>query len=106
VTNPAAAASAPTSGRSGFDVTALHERLAASARRCYPAAARRFGLAGEATLDFCLDAVGGLTRAALSRSSGHPMLDAAARECVLSGAQPFPTEAAGACYSVPVRFGR
>jgi TonB family protein len=89
-----------------FDVTALHQRLSESARRCYPAAARRFGLSGEATVAFCLDASGALTSTTLAGSSGQSLLDTAARECVIAGALPFPADAAGGCYSVPVRFSR
>jgi protein TonB len=97
---------APGPAAPTFDVAALHARLAASAQRCYPAAARRFGLAGEVELDFCLDAAGALSSHRLARSSGQSLLDSAAVDCVLQGAQPFPAEAFGGCYSVPVRFGR
>jgi protein TonB len=97
---------APEPASAAFDLAALHARLAASAQRCYPAAARRFGLTGVAVLDFCLDAAGALTSHQLARSSGQSLLDTAAVDCVLQGAQPFPAEAFGGCYSVPVRFGR
>src|SRR5207253_2732438 len=50
----------PTGGEGAppppFDVSALHAALADSARRCYPPAAKRFHLTGEAQVDFCLDA--------------------------------------------------
>jgi TonB family protein len=98
---PAAAAAAKT-----FDVTSLHAALAESARRCYPAAAKRYHLTGEAQVDFCLDAVGALTSLKLSKPTGQDLLDAAARECVVASAMPLPSEAAGGCFTVPVRFGR
>ncbi len=88
------------------DVAALvHARLAAVADGCYPAAARRFRQRGTATLSFCSDAAGVITGGHVSASSGASMLDTAARECVLTAASPLPLPAAGACFSVPVRFG-
>jgi TonB family protein len=93
-------------GQAAFDPAALHSKLAASAQRCYPAAARRFSLTGEAQLEFCLDENGALGSHTLTHSSGQSLLDSAALDCVLQGAQPFPAEAFGGCYSVPVRFGR
>lgn len=88
------------------DVAALvHARLAAVADGCYPAAARRFRQRGTATLSFCSDAAGVITGGRVSASSGASMLDTAARECVLNAASPLPLPAAGACFSVPVRFG-
>lgn len=90
--------------RRAFDVTALHAALAESARRCYPPAAKRYHLTGEAQVDFCLDGAGALSSTKLLSSTGQQLLDAAARECVISGALPLPAEASGGCYSVPVRF--
>jgi TonB family protein len=90
-------------GRS-FDVKALHAALAEAARRCYPAAARRYRLSGEAQIDFCLDGSGALSSTRLVASSGAEVLDAAARDCVIAGALPLPREAVGGCYTVPVRF--
>jgi TonB family protein len=104
--SPGPAVHGPAPAQPSFDAAALHARLADSAQRCYPAAARRFGLTGQATVDFCLDASGALSSTALSLSTGQALLDTAARDCVVKGALPFPTEAAGGCYSVPVRFGR
>jgi len=95
---------APPTSAPVFDITALHAQLAAAAQRCYPPAAKRYRLTGEATVDFCLDAAGALKSTALARSSGQDLLDGAARDCVIAGALPFPSEAAGGCYSVPVRF--
>jgi TonB family protein len=83
----------------------MHAALAASAQRCYPPAAKRYRLSGEATVEFCLDASGGLSSTKLASSSGENLLDDAARDCVIAGALPFPKDAAGGCYSVPVRFG-
>jgi TonB family protein len=97
VTQPARAVPA-------FDAAAMHARLAASAQRCYPAAARRFSLTGEAQIEFCLDDQGRLSSTKLTHSAGQALLDDAARDCVVVGALPFPAEAAGGCYSVPVRF--
>jgi protein TonB len=103
---PLTPALSPTGERERtVDLTALHAALAESARRCYPAAARRYRLAGDATVDFGLDASGGLTSTKLARSTGQSLLDDAARECVVAGALPLPPQAAGACYQVPVRFG-
>lgn len=90
--------------RRSFDVSALHAALAEAARRCYPAAAKRFHLTGEAQVDFCLDARGALTSTRLASSTGQSLLDTAARECVIAGAMPMPPEASGGCYTVPVRF--
>jgi len=56
--DPAPSAAAVPAAGPTFDAAALHERLAASARRCYHGRRRRFGLTGEAQLDFCLDAAG------------------------------------------------
>jgi protein TonB len=96
----------PGPAQPAFDAAALHSKLAAAAQRCYPAAARRFGLTGEAQLEFCLDAAGALSSRKLEHSSGQSLLDTAALDCVLPGAQPFPAEAFDGCFSVPVRFGR
>jgi periplasmic protein TonB len=94
------------SAPSGPDVNALvHARLAAVADRCYPAAARRFQQRGTVQLGFCADANGAATNTAITQSSGAPLLDGAATSCVLSAAAPFPAEAAGRCFTVPVRFG-
>jgi TonB family protein len=104
--DPAPVAPRAAPSKAFVDSELLHARLADAARRCYPPPARRFGLTGEARVDFCLNQSGGLASTTLSASTGHPMLDAAARECVVAGALPFPAEAAGGCYSVPVRFGQ
>lgn len=85
------------------DLRPLHRKLEESARRCYPAAARRYRLEGSVGLSFCLDGAGAASSFALEGSTGSPILDRAARECVLAGAQPLPAPAG--CYRVPVRFG-
>ena len=96
----------PAGERETVDVTALvHDRLAALADRCYPAAARRFQQRGTVQLSFCTDANGGAASTAITQSSGAELLDAAARGCVVENAVPFPREAASRCFSVPVRFG-
>jgi len=83
----------------------VHAKLAAAAERCYPPAARRFRLQGVTGVRFCLDAAGALGPVSVERASGADLLDAAARDCVVSGAAPFPAAAAATCFSVPVRFG-
>jgi protein TonB len=94
--------SAPAPGR-GVP-SELAARLAAAARRCYPAAAVRFRLRGEALLAFCLGEDGAARSVAVARSSGSPLLDRAALECVLPGALPAP--GAAGCFELPVRFAR
>ncbi len=86
------------------DAALVHARLAEAARRCYPAAARRFRQKGTVTLSFCADPAGGVTGAAVKESSGAPLLDDSALNCVLAAAAPLPPEAASHCYAVPVRF--
>jgi TonB family protein len=81
----------------------LHRRLAEAAVRCYPAAARRFRLRGEVPLHFCLDAGGAATALSLEGSTGSPLLDRSALECVVPGAQPL--SGFEGCFLVPVRFG-
>src|SRR5262245_9605825 len=88
---PAAAAAQPTASgaQTGPSVlSVLASRLAAAALRCYPAAAVRFRLRGEALLAFCLREDGASRSVSLVRSSGSPLLDRAALECVLPGALP------------------
>lgn len=84
-------------------MAALHARLSTSARRCYPAAARRFRLEGVVPVAFCLDPGGALRSVELRGSTGASVLDRAARECVVQGA--LPLEGAGSCFLVDVRFG-
>jgi protein TonB len=81
----------------------LHRRLAAAAARCYPAAARRFRLQGEVPVHFCLDAAGTTTALSLEGSTGSPLLDRSALECVVPGAQPL--SGFEGCFLVPVHFG-
>ena len=86
------------------DAALVHARLAEAARRCYPAAARRFRQRGTVTLSFCADPTGGVIDAAVKESSGASLLDDSALHCVLAAAAPLPPEAASHCYAVPVRF--
>jgi periplasmic protein TonB len=81
----------------------IHARLAAAARRCYPAAAGRFRLRGEVRVQFCLDGNGGLQKVEAASSSGSELLDRAAIDCVLPGALPLAGPAG--CLHVPVVFG-
>ncbi|MBI3181316.1 MAG: TonB family protein [Myxococcales bacterium] len=85
----------------GPDLEALHRRLAASAKRCYPPAARRFRLKGEVKLTFCIDASGGLSSVELQGTTGSPLLDRAAQACVVQGALPLKMSG---CRPVLVRF--
>ncbi len=80
----------------------LHRRLASSARRCYPVAARRLRLRGEVGLHFCLTGDGREAGTALRGTTGFPLLDRAARECVLAGALPAP--GISGCYDVAIKF--
>jgi periplasmic protein TonB len=84
-------------------LTELHRRLAEAARRCYPAAAQRFRLQGEVPVHFCLDGQGVATALSLEGSTGSPLLDRSALECVVPGAEPLP--AVAGCFLVPVHFG-
>src|SRR5262249_24079316 len=69
-------------GEASDRVAELHRRLAESAQRCYPSAARRLRLRGEVGLHFCLSEQGRASVASLRGSTGSALLDAAARECV------------------------
>jgi TonB family protein len=90
-------------GHGGSRLGELHRRLAEAAVRCYPAAARRFRLTGEVPVHFCLDAAGTATALSLEGSTGSPLLDRSALECVVPGAQPL--SGFEGCFLVPVRFG-
>ncbi|MGO8970942.1 MAG: energy transducer TonB [Myxococcaceae bacterium] len=81
----------------------LHRRLAEAARRCYPAAARRFRLQGQVPVHFCLDAHGVASALSLEGTTGSPLLDRSALECVVPGASPLP--GLEGCFLVPVHFG-
>jgi TonB family protein len=81
---------------------ALVARLREAARHCYPAAARRFMLRGVAEVRFCATEGGVARDVALVRSSGAPLLDAAAVGCVVRRAEPLPVTSG--CYRVPVDF--
>jgi TonB family protein len=84
----------------------LHARLSASAEKCYPTAAKRFRQRGTVQLSFCADIRGQATHTVVKTSSGFELLDRAALDCVVANASPFPTEAAGHCFALPVRFGQ
>lgn len=83
--------------------TALHEKLEAAARECYPDAARRFRLRGEVELDFCVGPGGHAVSAHLGGTTGSGALDRAAQECVLSRSEPLGVDRG--CFRVPIRFG-
>lgn len=83
----------------------IHASLAAAASGCYPAAARRFREIGTVVIRFCVDASGAPNAVEVANTSGAPVLDGAAKTCVVARAAPFPTRAAGRCFDVPVRFG-
>ncbi len=88
---------------SGSDrIAQLHQRLANSARHCYPYAARRLRLRGEVALHFCLDSQGVAEAAALRGTTGSALLDRAALQCVLAGALPAP--GIPGCYDIPILF--
>jgi TonB family protein len=89
------------SGRTGV-LDEFHRRLASSAKRCYPIAAQRLRLRGEVGLHFCLTGDGREAEAALHGTTGSPILDRAARQCVLAGALPAP--GIPGCYDVPIKF--
>jgi outer membrane biosynthesis protein TonB len=95
---------APQGEVSPVALAQLHARLQASADRCYPAAARRYRVGGEALLHFCSDGRGGFDSTSLARGTDSALLDTAATDCVLPGAAPLPT-GLGGCFTVPVRFG-
>lgn len=84
------------------DTALLQRQLVASARRCYPPAAKGYRLHGEVVLSFCVDGTGELASVALSGTTGSSLLDRAAHECVVQGALPLAAERG--CYTVPVKF--
>lgn len=106
---PGSSVAVPGGGAVGSppDVRALHDKLAASARRCAPPPARRLNrrhrAPAVATVRFCSDEAGGVADVALVRPSGDDPLDEAARRCVVQGALPLPVDRG--CYEVPIRFG-
>ncbi len=102
-TGTAAGGGGSADGASTSLVSELHRRLAEAARRCYPAAAQRFRLQGEVPVHFCLDGQGVATALSLQGSTGSPLLDRSALECVVPGAAPLP--AVAGCFLVPVHFG-
>ena len=85
-------------------LAALQRRMRDAARECYPPAAAKFRLQGRVSLYFCLDDRGGSHAIRLEGTTGSPVLDAAARDCVLTHAAPLPGLLG--CYTVPVEFGR
>jgi TonB family protein len=105
-TRPAGPAGTGEAGGGDGDalLATLHARLSTAAARCAPPAARRYGTRGEVHLSFCLGPGGAVVQVEVLRSSGSAPLDQAATACVVPGAAPFPAEAAGRCFQVPVRF--
>ncbi|MDX1605570.1 MAG: TonB family protein [Candidatus Competibacterales bacterium] len=72
----------------------IRQRLEQLGTRHFPPEARRRGLTGRLTLDVTVRADGSLHGLELLQSSGHPVLDQAARRTVLLAAPfaPFPPE--------------
>jgi protein TonB len=72
-------------------------------RKFYPPAARSSGLEGVVVVDFTIGASGRVTRHAILRSSGQPLLDEAVHHMMASLALPPPP---GGSFRarVPVRF--
>lgn len=99
------AAPVPTSntGGSASDDALLAQKLALAARGCYPPQAQRMRLSGDVTVGFCVDDAGGAGRIEIVASSGNPLLDRAARECVIPRAMPTP--GVHGCFRLPIRFG-
>lgn len=82
----------------------VHARLARAASDCYPAQARRFRQQGQVPVSFCVEGAGTASKVVVT-ASGVALLDEAARSCVMQRAEPFPSAAAGSCFSVKVEFG-
>lgn len=87
-------------------------KVASKLRRSlrYPREAKRERIRGEVVVSFSVSANGGVSRVRIARSSGHSVLDNAAREAVRRAA-PFPRIPAGAgrsswTFSVPLGFTR
>jgi protein TonB len=87
-------------------------KIASKLRRSlrYPREAKRKRIRGEVVVSFSVSANGGVSRVRIARSSGHSILDDAAREAVRRAA-PFPWIPANAgrsswSFSVPVGFTR
>jgi TonB family protein len=90
-----------SSSGDAFGLGAFVERLRQSARRCSP----KRGSGAEASLArvrFCVDALGRPETVTLLQSTGDPILDRAALECVIPGAAPLPVT--DRCLVVPLRF--
>jgi TonB family protein len=104
VNGGSAGSEADASAQRPLDTSILSGRLQRAALRCYPAAARRFHQTGQAQIRFCLDGSGELSDSSVIVTSGSPLLDTAARDCVIPGAAPFGPEAFSQCFTVPVRF--
>ena len=90
---PARAADASVAGVELVDglprTPSVEERLAEIRRRIqaalvYPSAARRRGLEGVARVQFQIGVEGRADAISVVRSSGHPLLDRAARESVVA----------------------
>jgi len=94
------ATSSPESGLRCARAGAALRALVAAHKR-YPALARRRGLSGTTVLTFGVAADGGLATLSVERSSGSPLLDAAALAAVRDAA-PFPI--GGCSFTLPVQF--
>lgn len=110
---PGEGASAPLPGATGGTEAASDRMDAYLARireliereRLYPRSARRQGIEGTATVRLTIAGSGTLAELSLSRSSGSPSLDRAARRMV-SEAAPFPAPPSQAAYTIalPIVF--
>lgn len=89
----ATALSAQAASHAGY-LAEWVERVEAVGNRYYPAEARRLKLFGELQLAVTLLPDGSIASIDVLRSSGHPLLDQAARETLLRAAPfaPFPPE--------------
>jgi protein TonB len=81
----------------------IESRLRAATSGCYPYAAIRANLEGVTKLGFCVGESGMAGRVQIVQSSGAPLLDRAALDCILPAAMPFPP-AKHLCVTVPIRF--
>jgi TonB family protein len=109
ISSESTTASAATQGSDGsgpspddvFSLGAFVERLKKSAQRCSPKTGSRVE-ASLARVRFCVDPLGRPAAVTLLQSTGDPILDRAALECVIPGAAPLPVT--DRCLVVPLRF--
>lgn len=81
---------------------ALLAHLRDHAQRCYPRAARNRRTHGVVEVSFCIDGAGRPAKETVVHTSGSPLLDRVAIDCVIRGSAPLPAPAS--CYTVPIRF--